>query len=92
MSLSLPCGDKCASESSLGASVSVFFPACSGHLNHLTRRLAPKRHRKQGRAGPATELLELAADSRLGFPELGEEQGPLSELGPFVPILREETI
>lgn len=74
----------------LGASVSVYLPVRSGHLNQLTRRLAPKRHREKGRASPAAELLELAADPCLGFPKLVREQGPLSEQGPIVPVPREE--
>lgn len=46
---------------------------CSGHLNQLTRRIWPQRDTgKREESGPTTELLERVADTRLGFPKLGE--------------------
>lgn len=72
---------------------SVYSPVCSGHLYQLTSRLWPQRDTgKREESGLAAELLELAVDTRLSFPKLHREQGPLSEPGPFVPVPREETI
>lgn len=61
---------------------SVCSPVCSGHLYQLTSRLWPQRDTgKRDESGLAAELPELAVDTRLGFPKLHREQGPLSELG-----------
>lgn len=70
------------------------FHVCSGHLNQLIRRLWPQRNTgKKEESGPAAECLELAIDICLGFPKLHEgTRASFTELGPFVPAPREETI
>lgn len=56
------------------------------------QKTGPKEAQEKGRAGPTTELLELAADTRPDSQSWVREQGPLSEPDPFVPLPREETI
>lgn len=52
------------------------------------QRPAPKRHRRKGRAGPAAELPDWLQTLALASPSRVREQGPLSELAPFVPVPR----
>lgn len=61
----------------------VYF-ACSGHLNQLTRRIWPQRDTGQReKSSPATKLLEQVADTRLGFPQLGERTRASFRAGSF---------
>lgn len=55
-----------------GASVSVYFPFCSGHLNRLTRRLAPKGRRKREEPALPQNCWNWLRTLAVAFPELGE--------------------
>lgn len=67
-----------------GASVSVYFPFCSGHLKRrLTRRLAPKRHRKREEPALPQNCWNRLRTLAVTFPELGEGTRASFRAGPF---------
>lgn len=90
--LTLPCKDKGASKGGLRASLCSFSCMFWSSQSSNQKARGPNEAQEKGRVWlchrtPGTDCRNLP----LPFPNLVKEQGPLSELGPFVPVLREET-